>query len=69
MDFSTIMVFSKTSIFSLWGKSYIEKIFWKKFFRKIFADLKNDAASEKTLKNRISNFYGVRMTPLKFLYI
>ena len=46
------MVFSKISIFSLWGKSYFEKIFRKKFFRKIFADLKNDAASEKIIKNR-----------------
>ena len=52
MDFSTIMVLPKTSIFSLWEKFYTEKIFWKKFFRKIFADLKNDAASEKIIKNR-----------------
>ena len=51
------------------GSENFEKFFIifknrKKFFDKNGNYFLDDAASEKSIKNRFSNIYGVRMTPL-----
>ena len=39
------------------------KILWKNFLEKSFFKFKFDAASEKSIKNKISDIYRVRMNP------
>ena len=47
----SLWFFTIPVVFPFGENSILEK-FLKKFFQKIFADLKNDAASEKLIKNR-----------------